>query len=364
MARETSNILEARNIRVENRGVVILDVASLLVQEDEVLSIIGSNGAGKTTLLQRLAMLQKLRHGEIIYRGKRVGPDISVNSYRRSVTMVFQETLLFDTTVFENVASGLRFRHANKEEIEKTVIDNLELFGVSHLKNRSVRTLSGGEARRVSLARSFAVKPDIIFLDEPFAALDPPTHESIVTDLSHVLRRSGTTTIFATHDRSEALRLSDRICVMNRGKILQVGTPDEIMNRPADEFIAGFVGAETILPGVVTDANSGTISVDVGGRQVMAVSDTQAGQKVVLCIRPERVSVSIEPRPDTTSERNSFEGIVSEVTSLGLYYRVTIDCGFNLTAFITPGSVKRLAIERGRKVYPSFKATAVHVLKR
>lgn len=364
MARETGNILEARNIRVESRGVVILDVASFLVQEDEVLSIIGSNGAGKTTLLQRLAMLQKLQDGEIIYRGKRVGPDIPVTSYRRSITMVFQETLLFDTTVFENVASGLRFRHANKKEIEKAVIDNLELFGVSHLKDRSVRTLSGGEARRVSLARSFAVKPDIIFLDEPFAALDPPTHESIVTDLSHVLRRSGTTTIFATHDRSEALRLSDRICVMNRGKILQVGTPDEIMNRPADEFIAAFVGAETILPGVVTDANSGTISVDVGERQVMAVSDTQAGQKVVLCIRPERVSVSIEPRSSTTSERNSFEGTVSEVTSLGLYYRVTIDCGFNLTAFITPGSLKRLAIERGRKVYPSFKATAVHVLKR
>jgi len=243
MARETSNILEARNIRVENRGVVILDVASLLVQEDEVLSIIGSNGAGKTTLLQRLAMLQKLRQGEIIYRGKRVGPDIPVTSYRRSITMVFQETLLFDTTVFENVASGLRFRHANKKEVEKAVIDNLELFGVSHLKNRSVRTLSGGEARRVSLARSFAVKPDIIFLDEPFAALDPPTHESIVTDLSHVLRRSGTTTIFATHDRSEALRLSDRICVMNRGKILQVGTPDEIMKRPAERVHCRFCGS-------------------------------------------------------------------------------------------------------------------------
>ncbi len=364
MERGNINILEARGILVENRGFVILDVEDLPVKEGEVLSIIGPNGAGKTTLLQRLAMLQKTSRGEIVYRGKKVGPDISASAYRRSVTMVFQETLLFDTTVFDNVASGLRFRHENIDNIKKAVTASLELFGVSHLKDRSVRTLSGGEARRVSLARSFAVKPDIIFLDEPFAALDPPTHESIVTDLGRILRRSRTTTVFATHDRSEALRLSDRICVMNGGKVLQVGTPDEIMNRPADEFIASFVGAETILHGVVTDENSGTISVNVGGQSVTAVSDAEAGREVVLCIRPERVSLSAEPRQDTTSERNSFEGTVSEVTSLGLYYRVAVDCGFHLFAFITPGSFRRLAIERGQRVYPSFKATAVHVLKR
>ena len=364
MAGEIDNILEARNIRVENRGFMILNVENLSVREGEVLSIIGPNGAGKTTLLQGLAMLQKTSLGEIVYRGKKVGRDISATGYRRSVTMVFQETLLFDTTVFENVASGLRFRHTDKEEIEKAVVGNLELFGVSHLRERSVRTLSGGEARRVSLARSFAVKPDIIFLDEPFAALDPPTHESLITDLGHILRESRTTAIFATHDRSEALRLSDRICVMSGGRVLQVGAPEEIMNRPVDEFVASFVGAETILPGVVTDANSGTISVNVNGQRVMAVSDAQNGQEVLLCIRPERVSLSAEPRRDATSERNSFKGTVSDVTSLGLYYRVTVDCGFPLTAFITPGSLKQLSIDRGSTVYPSFKATAVHVLKR
>ncbi len=364
MARESSNILEARNIRVENRGFVIIDVGSLSVREGEVLSIIGPNGAGKTTLLQGLAMLQRTSHGEIIYRGRKVGPDISATQYRRSVTMVFQETLLFDTTVFENVASGLRFRHVDKNDIEKTVLSNLELFGISHLKDRSVRTLSGGEARRVSLARSFAIDPDIIFLDEPFAALDPPTHESIITDLGHILRGSNTTAVFATHDRSEALRLSDRICVMNSGKVLQVGTSEEVMNRPVDEFVASFVGAETILSGVVTQTGSGTISVSVGGQLVMAVSDAQPGREVLLCIRPEHVSLSSEPRSDTTSERNIFAGRVADITSLGLYYRVSVDCGFPLTAFITPGSLRRLAIKRGSSVYPSFKATAVHVLKR
>lgn len=364
MADQKDIILEARSIRTENRGAVTLDIRNLTVREGEVLSIIGPNGAGKTTLLHRLAMLEKKPQGEIFFRGRKVGADIPVTKYRRSVTMVFQETLLFDTTVFENVASGLRFRHAGRDEIEKAVSENLALFGVAHLKERSVRTLSGGEARRVSLARSFAVKPDIIFLDEPFSALDPPTHEAIVADLSNILRRPGMTTIFATHDRSEALRLSDRICVINGGRILQIGTPDEIMNHPADEFIATFVGAETMLPGVVTDANAGTISVKVGDQAVMAVGEAKEGQSVILCIRPERIALSAEPRLDATSERNVLTGTVIDVTSLGLYYRVMIDCGFTLSAYITPGSVKKLGIERGKKVYPSFKATAVHVLKR
>lgn len=364
MTGQNSTILEARNIHVENRGFVILDIDTISFNEKEVLSIIGPNGAGKTTMLQRLAMLHKKPGGEIVYRGKRVGADISPTDYRRSVTMVFQETLLFDTTVFQNVASGLKFRHEPKEKIANVVQENLELFGVAHLKDRSVRTLSGGEARRVSLARSFAVRPDIIFLDEPFSALDPPTHESIVSDLSRILRRSGTTTVLATHDRSEALRLSDRICVMNRGRILQVGTPDEVMNHPADEFIASFVGAETILAGVVTRSDAGTIAVNVDGLQIMAVSDARVGEKVVLCIRPERIALGAAARPDLSSELNNFEGVVTDVTSLGLYYRVTVDCGFLINAFVTPGSVKRLSIEKGKKVYPSFKATAIHVLKR
>ncbi len=364
MADQKKTILEARHVRMENRGVATLDVENLAVCEDEVISIIGPNGAGKTTLLQRLAMLQKKPRGELFFRGQKVGGDLSVTEYRRHVTMVFQETLLFDTTVFENVAAGLKFRHAGKSEIEKGVLENLDLFGVAHLKERSVRTLSGGEARRVSLARSFTVKPDIIFLDEPFSALDPPTHEAIVADLSHILRRPGMTTVFATHDRSEALRLSDRICVMNKGKILQIGSPDEIMNHPADEFIASFVGAETILPGVVTDGNAGTISVNVNGRKVMAVGEATAGQNVVLCIRPERIALSTESRLDATSERNVLAGTVIDVTSLGLFYRVSVDCGFILNAYITPGSIKKLGLERGKKVYSSFKATAVHVLKR
>lgn len=364
MSDQRNTILEARNIFFEDRGFEILNVGSLSVHEGEVLSLIGPNGAGKSTLLQSLAKLQGTSDGEIIYKGKLVGRDISSTQYRRSVTMVFQETLLFDTTVFKNVSSGLRFRRIRSKDRERIVMENLETFGIAHLKNRSVRTLSGGEARRVSLARSFAVSPEIIFLDEPFSALDPPTHESIITDLGHILKKSRTTAVFATHDRSEALRLSDRICVMQGGKILQVGEADEVINRPADEFVASFVGVETILHGVVDDVSDGTISVNIGTRQVTAVSDAKPGQEVLLCIRPEHVSLSNEARSSATSERNAFAGTVTDVVSHGLYYRVTVDCGFSLTSFVTPGSARKLSLKQGLSVYPSFKATAVHVLKR
>ena len=151
---------------------------------------------------------------------------LSVLEYRRRLAMVFQEPLLFDTTVFNNVASGLRIRGMKRSEIDGIVAEQLERFGISHLRGRSARTLSGGEAQRASLARAFATRPEILFLDEPFASVDQPSSEALIEDLQAVLRKTGTTAILATHDRMEALRLSDRIAVMKDGRILQIGSPD------------------------------------------------------------------------------------------------------------------------------------------
>ena len=138
--------------------------------------------------------------------------------------MVFQEPLLFDTTVFENVASGLRIRGMKGPQIREIVNENLERFGILHLFHRSARKISGGEAQRVALARAFATRPEVLLLDEPFASLDPPTRESLLVDLESILRETKTTTLLATHDRMEALRLSDRIAVMNMGRILAGGS--------------------------------------------------------------------------------------------------------------------------------------------
>jgi len=259
---------------------LLLDIPSLLVQEGEVLSLIGPNGAGKTTLLQTLSYLQKPFQGEVLYRGQTVNFKHSVIGYRRRLAMVFQEPLLFDTTVFDNVASGLKIRRMKGLAIQGIVEEQLDRFGIGHLRHRSARTLSGGEAQRTSLARAFAIQPEILFLDEPFASLDPPSRESLIEDLEGILRQTRTTTLLATHDRLEALRLSDRIAVMNGGKILQVGTPREVTHQPVSEFIASFVGVETILNGRVVKKGSGTLVASVEGREIEAVGDAQIGEAV------------------------------------------------------------------------------------
>ena len=186
--------------------------------------------------------------------------------------------------------------------------EQLERFGIASLSRRSARTLSGGEAQRTSLARAFAIRPEILFLDEPFASLDPPSRESLIEDLENVLRQTRTTALFATHDRQEALRLSDRIAVMKGGKILQIGSPGEVTERPANEFVASFVGVETILTGRVVKREEGTFTVSVGDQEIEVVGEARYGETVVFCIRPENVILSTYASKETTSARNVFPG--------------------------------------------------------
>jgi len=257
--RDSKPILEVKDLEVNRGGAMILNVPSLLIKGGEILSLIGPNGAGKTTLLQTLSYLIKPSQGKIYFKGEELNSTRPVFEYRRKFAMVFQEPLLFDTTVFGNVASGLKIRGMNGMEIRSRVTEQLDRLGISHLSHRSAKTLSGGEAQRTSLARAFALRPEILLLDEPFSSLDPPSRDSIIEDLVGILRQTRTTTVFATHDRLEALRLSNRIAVMNDGRIQQIGSPGEVMNHPANEFVASFVGVETILTGKVIKKNGGDI---------------------------------------------------------------------------------------------------------
>jgi tungstate transport system ATP-binding protein len=357
-------ILEGKNLEVKRGGTVILNVPSFQIKEGEILSLIGPNGAGKTTLLQTLSYLLKPFLGEIFFRGRKVEANHSVLEYRRRLAMVFQEPLLFDTTVFNNVASGLKIRRINKSEILDRVMEQLDRFGISHLKDRSAKTLSGGEAQRTSLARAFSIQPEVLLLDEPFASLDPPTRDSLIEDLEHVLRQTQTAAILATHDRMEALRLSDRIAVMNAGGILQIGSPDEVMNQPTDEFVASFVGVETILTGKVIKQNGGTFITSVEGQEIEVIGDAHLGETVTLCIRPENVTLTTFPSQDKTSARNVFSGSITRITPLGFYQKVQLECGFDLVAYITNHSLEELSLAEGRVVKASFKATAVTVIKK
>jgi len=354
-----NSILKASGLKVRRGGTTILDVPGFELTGGEVVSLIGSNGAGKTTLLQVLASLLVPTEGEVLFKGGRITTN-SILSYRRKIAMVFQEPLLFNATVFENVASGLKFRKVKKEHIPDIVGRQLNRFGIAHLRDRSARTLSGGEAQRTSLARSFATEPEIIFLDEPFAALDPPTREALVDDLEAALRGTATTAVLVTHDRLEALRLSDRIGIMNEGKMIQMGSPEEIMNSPVDEFVASFVGAEIVLTGRVIEKNGDTFLVSVSGHDIRVVGDVQIGQQVLLCIRPENITISINP--ERTSAQNQFLGKIERIIPVGFYYKVQLDCGFALTAFITGRALEELSLREQMQVYASFKATAIHTI--
>jgi len=361
---ESSPLLEARNIEVERGGTIILSVQSLLIQKGEILSLIGPNGAGKTTLLQTSSYLLKPFKGELFFKGEKINSNQSIFEYRRKLAMIFQEPLLFDTTVLGNVASGLKIRGMARGEIRHRVMEQLDRFGIIHLSGRSARTLSGGEAQRASLARAFAIQPEVLFLDEPFASLDPPTRDSLIEDLENILRKTKTTTIFATHDLSEALRLSDRMAVMNQGKIFQIGSPAEVMNHPIDEFVASFVGVETILSGRVIKKYKGTFLASILGQEIEVVGDVHLGETVVICIRPENVTLSTSILKEATSARNMFTGKILKIVPLGLYQKVQLDCGFPLIAYVTNHSLDELSLAEGKEVKASFKATAVTVVRR
>jgi tungstate transport system ATP-binding protein len=361
---ESTPILEARNLEVKRGGTVVLRIPSFSLRKGEFLSLIGPNGAGKTTLLQTLSFLLKPFQGEIFFKEQKIEANHSALGYRRKLAMVFQEPLLFDTTVFSNIASGLRIRGIEKNQIHSRVTEQMERFGITHLSTRSARTLSGGEAQRTSLARAFALQPEILLLDEPFASLDPPTRDSLIEDLHPILRQTRTTVLFATHDRLEALRLSNRIAVMNGGGILQIGPPEEVMNHPVNEFVASFVGIETILSGTVIKTDGGAFVASVSGREIEAVGEAHLGETVVLCVRPENVTLLTPPFQEGTSARNIFPGKIVKIIPLGLYQKVYLDCGVPLVAYVTNHSLEELSLTEGKELKASFKATAVTVVRK
>jgi tungstate transport system ATP-binding protein len=355
-------ILAVRNVVVERGDVRVLDIPKLAVRRGEILSLIGPNGAGKSTLLLTLACLLRTTQGQIFFNDQHVSEKSVSSYYRRRLAMVFQEPLLFDATVYENVASGLKIHGMKAGEIKPIVEEYLERFGISHLIKRSARKLSGGEAHRTSLARAFAIKPEIIFLDEPFSSLDPPTKESLMFDLERILRETKTTAVMATHDQTEALRLSERLAVMINGHIAQIGEPSEVINHPIDEFVASFVGTETILMGTVEEKQSGSFIVSVNGHEVEVAGTAKPGERVILCVRPENVTVSKSVTSTYTSARNHFSGEINQINPAGFIQRLHINCGFPLVSYITSRSLEELSLKTGDDVVVSFKATAIHAI--
>lgn len=358
-----SAILEVSNLRVRRGGRLILDIDHLTVQEGEVLAVIGPNGAGKSTLLLALARLLKPDSGELSHRGRSIHSEDDL-TYRRRIALVLQEPLLLNRSVFDNVAAGLRFRGTPKEEVTQVVEEWLVKLDVAHLLDRQARRLSGGEAQRVSLARAFALQPEVLLLDEPFSALDAPTRSRLLEDLQALLTATSITTLFITHDLDEALFLGDRVAVLLDGRLRQVGPPQNVFSAPADREVAAFVGVETVIAAEVLTSTNGQVVLGSANLQLEAVGDLKEGRQVLLCLRPEDVTLRPGEDPLPSSARNRLQGRIVRLVPQGPLVRVVLDCNIPLVALITRASLNDLDLAEGQLVTASFKASAVHLIPR
>ena len=251
-----------------------------------------------------------------------------------------------------------------RPEADRRARDWLGRLGIAALADRPVDRLSGGEAQRTSLARAFAAMPDVLFLDEPFAALDAPTREGLLDDLGRLLGATGTTTVLVTHDRAEALRLGDRVAVLLEGRLAQVGPPAAVFGAPASEAVARFVGVENLLPGRVVAVTDGARRGRRGRGPVDRRGGARPGERVLVGCRPEDLTLAPASAGGPTSAQNRLAGRVVGLAPLGPLWRVGVDCGVSLTALVTRPAVETLALAPGVAVTVSVKATALHLVRR
>ncbi len=340
-------------------GTFRLEVEELKVKEGEVLALIGPNGAGKTTFLNALGLLRRTDSGEIRIMGKDALAPENKMFLRRGMSVVFSQPYLTNDTVFNNVALPLKLRGVKDRA---AVAETMELFKISHLSWRNAKTLSQGESHRTALARAFVTKPKLVLLDEPFSSLDERVKETIIRDLGLITRAAKSAVVLVTQDQADALTICDTLAVLVNGRLLQHGEPQEIFSRPASKEVADFVGVETILNGEVAGKSDNLCSVRVGAATLEVISECSVGDKVLLCVRPEAVSVSRAPAAN--SMRNHFKGTIISLEPWRLEYKISMDCGFNLIAAVTKRSLDELELKPGDEVFASFKATAAHLIRR
>ena len=296
----------------------VLDGVDLGVGQGEFVSLLGPSGCGKTTLLRIVAGLLGVDRGTVKLDGQNI---TALPPHKRDVGVVFQNYALFPhLTVAENVAFGLKARRRDAAETTASVKRFLDLVHLSDFADRSVRALSGGQQQRVAVARALAVRPKLLLLDEPFSALDRKLREGMQIDLRRLLRELGTTAVFVTHDQDEALTMSDRIAVMNKGGIEQFDTPEAIYRRPATAFALEFVGLSSRLTGKVIGTQDNLVTVDTSYGRLTAPGSFVGGAAVMLAIRPERITVD---RPGDFAVTARLRDAVFQGAKVQLHFETT-----------------------------------------
>ncbi len=309
---------------------VAVDGLDLEIGEGEFFSLLGSSGCGKTTTLRMVAGFERPDAGRI----ELDGVDLSqMAPHKRPVNTVFQSYALFPfLDVSENVAFGLRYQRATKDEVRRRVGAALELVQMDSMSKRKPHQLSGGQQQRVALARALVLEPTVLLLDEPMGALDAKLRKQLQIELRSLQKTVGTTFVYVTHDQDEALTMSDRLAVLDRGKVMQIGTPSEVYSTPANTHVATFLGTSNLWDAEVLSADAESLHCRIGEVDLqIAASGPGAGDTVALMVRPERVTVS--QTPDAVAGSNVLPARVDTMTFRGAHTSVLLDCsGLRLEA--------------------------------
>ena len=294
-------------------GETILDSINLYFNDKEFLTLLGPSGCGKTTTLRIIAGFLKPTSGDVLFDGVRIN---DIPPYQRRVNTVFQKYALFPhLDVYDNIAFGLRNAKLPEQEIDERVTEMLEVVSLKGFENRKIQALSGGQQQRVAIARALVMKPEVLLLDEPLGALDLRLRKDMQTELKRIQQQMGITFIYVTHDQEEALAMSDTVVVMDKGRIQQIGTPEDIYNEPKNAFVADFIGESNILDGIMRK----DFEVEIFGRRFRCLDQGfEPNEAVDVVIRPEDVDI-VKP------EEGLLRGTVTSVTFKGMQYDIIVD---------------------------------------
>jgi len=360
---DTPADVRLEDLRKAFGDVVAVDDVNLEIHEGEFFSLLGPSGCGKTTTLRMLGGFELPTSGRILLRGQDITHE---PPEKRPVNMVFQSYALFPhLNVFENVAFGLRRRHVEKADITKRVGAALDLVHLGDFGTRKPDQLSGGQQQRVALARALVCEPTVLLLDEPLGALDLKLRKALQTELKRVQLEVGITFVYVTHDQEEALALSDRIAVMDKGRVEQLGTPEELYDSPRTLFVAGFIWTSNLLPGTVEQVTGeeALVRLEDGETCLAMVSGCRAGDAFSVVVRPEVIVIrSTSGAPDDAAVP-ALEGelLLSAYLGTSVSHRVRTDRGATLTV-VVPRSHERLA--SGDRVRVYWNAADAKVLPR
>jgi putative spermidine/putrescine transport system ATP-binding protein len=330
-ARSSGAAVVLDKVRKSFGPVTAVDDVSFTIEPGEFITLLGPSGSGKTTTLMMIAGFDHPTAGEIYIDG---APLVGVPPYRRGIGMVFQSYALFPhMTVAENVGFALKQRGTAKAEITKRVSETLDIVRLRGYEARYPRQLSGGQQQRVALARAIIFHPRVLLMDEPLSALDKQLREELQLEMKRLHQQLGITFVYVTHDQREALIMSDRVAVMNQGRIEQLGSPSDLYDRPANRFVAGFIGESNFLQGEVSGVDGREIAVRIGGMRVVATArgSTATGTAVTLAVRPEKIGFRDSRAPAHEPRLNTLDAVVRDVTFVGEMHRYVVEIAPGIT---------------------------------